>query len=371
MNLFAGRINRLVRFGCATGSWGALWGADAGNYTQTIAPFDTSFPLINALLVMTMAQLSTDKLRLPKFDVRQVRAFLVVAKELHFGHAAERLSTSQPALSRTIRALEEAVGVPLLERSTRHVRLTSAGEAFAAECGFAIGHLQRASAAALEAADGRGGRLRLGYMDFAISGGLPPILYGFRTQFPKAVIDLEYNPSAKQRAALLEGRIDMGFVIGEFAIPKVHNVLVEQHDYVAVLPDTHPLATRRALRLTDLAEENFVMGTEEAFGTFRRLLFPVCHTAGFFPKIVQEASNSNGIFGMVAAGVGVSIYAGCARNVGRTGVVVKPLLDTNDVIPTFAVSVTDNPSELLRRFRDFLVASALRHSTAVHQRRKP
>ena len=318
-----------------------------------------------------MSEISTGTLRLPKFDVRQVRAFLVVAGELHFGRAAERLFTSQPALSRTIHALEDAVGVSLFERSTRRVRLTSAGEAFAAECSLALGHLERASTAALEAADGRAGRLRVGYMDFAINGRLPSLLQGFRAGFPRAVLDLEYNPSSKQRVALLEGRIDVGFVIGEFESQKVLNVLVDQNDYVALLPDTHPLASRRTLRLADLAEEPFVMGTEDAFSTFRRLFFPVCHTAGFFPNIVQLASNTSGIFGMVAAGVGVSVYAGCARNLGRVGVVVRPLVDVSDMIPTFAVWVADNPSEVLHGFRDFLVANARLRMAATHAPRSP
>lgn len=316
-----------------------------------------------------MNEISTGTLRLPKFDVRQVRAFLVVAGELHFGRAAERLFTSQPALSRTIHALEEAVGVPLFERSTRRVRLTSAGEAFAAECSLALGHLERASTAALEAADGSAGRLRVGYMDFAINGRLPALLQGFRTRFPRAVLDLEYNPSAKQRVALLEGRIDIGFVIGEFESQKVLNVLVDQDDFVVLLPDTHPLVSRPALRLADLAEEPFVMGTEDAFRTFRRLFFPICHSAGFFPNIVQLASTTTGIFGMVAAGVGVSVYAGCARNFGRVGVVVKPLVDVREVIPTFAVWVADNPSEILRGFKDFLVANARMYMAAAHSPR--
>jgi DNA-binding transcriptional LysR family regulator len=312
-----------------------------------------------------MNQVSAGPLRLPKFDVRQVRAFLAVAGELHFGRAAERLCTSQPALSRTIHALEEAVGVTLLERSTRRVRLTSAGEAFAAECSLAFGHLERASTAALEAADGSAGRLRVGYMDFAINGRLPSLLQGFRARHPKAVFDLEYNPSAKQHVALLEGRSDIGFVIGEFESQKVLNVLVDQDEFVALLPDTHPLASRRILHLTDLAEEPFVMGTEDAFSTFRRLFFSVCHTAGFFPNIVQLASNTSGIFGMVAAGVGVGVYAGCARNIRRVGVVVKPLADVSEMIPTFAVWVADNPSEVLQRFRDYLVDNARLHISAA------
>lgn len=291
-------------------------------------------------------------------DPQRLRSLIVLAEELHFGRAAARLYTTQPALSRGIRALEEAVGVALFERSTRRVRLTSAGEAFAAECRLALAHIERAAGAAHDAATGRAGRLRVGYMDFAINGRLPPLVRDFRAQYPRTALDLEYLPSARQHTALLEGRIDIGFMIGEFESTRVHNVLVDQDEHVALLPDAHPLAARRTLRLSDLAGEPWVMGSEEAFGTYRRLLLPLCHEAGFMPEVVQQASNSSGIFGMVAAGVGVTVYAGCARNVRRIGVVVKPLADVSATIPVFAAWVAEGASEVLGRFTEFLVANA-------------
>lgn len=318
-----------------------------------------------------MADPLVGALRLPKFDLRQARAFLFVADELHFGRAASRLFTSQPALSRSIHALEDAVGTPLFERTTRRVRLTPAGEVFAAECRLALGHFERATTAAQDAADGSVGRLRVGYMDFAINGRLPQLLKDYRERHPRDVLDLEYNPSAKQRTALLEGRIDIGFVIGEFESQKVLNVQVAQDDYVALLPNGHPLAAKRNLGLADLVDQPFVMGSEDAFSTFRALLFPVCHAAGFFPNIVQQASNTSGIFGMVAAGVGVSVYAGCARNIRRVGVVVKPLVDVGEFIPIFAVWVVDNPSPVLQRFKDFLVANARLGIATERPRREP
>lgn len=290
--------------------------------------------------------------RAPRFDLRQARAFLFVADELHFGRAAARLFMTQPALSRTIRTLEEAVGVPLFERSTRRVRLTPAGDAFAAECRLALGHLERATASAMNAAEGREGRLRVGYMDFAINGRLPQILKAFRAKSPQVMVDLEYIPTAMQHTALMEGRIDIGFVIGEFRGQKVLNQLVDRDDFVALLPEGHRLAAKAPIRLADLAEEPFVLGSEDTFSSFRQLLFPLCHTAGFFPRIVQQASNTSGIFGMVAAGVGVTLYAGCARNFRRAGVVVKPLADVVEKIPTYAAWVADHPSGALARFRE-------------------
>lgn len=296
--------------------------------------------------------------RAPKFDLRQARAFLRVAEDLHFGRAAAKLFMTQPALSRTIRALEEAVGVALFERSTRRVRLTAAGEAFAAECRLALGHLGRAVSAAQGAAEGSSGRLRVGYMDFAINGRLPQLLQAFRARHPQVAVDLDYMPTTLQHAALLEGRIDIGFMIGELRSPKVLNLLVEQDDFVALLPEGHALAARERLTVADLAAEPFVVGSEEAFSSFRTLMFSVCHAGGFFPHIVQQASNTSGILGMVAAGVGVTIFAGCARNLRRAGVVVKPLADARETIPTFAAWVSDHPSPVLQRFKDVLVLNA-------------
>lgn len=290
-----------------------------------------------------------------RFDLRQVRAFLSVANELHFGRAAVTLFMTQPALSRTIRGLEDAVGAPLFERSTRRVRLTPAGEAFAAECRLALGHLDLAAHAARNAAAGREGHLRVAYMDFAINGRLPSILQSFRIAYPGVSITLEYMPTAAQQMALLEGRVDIGFMIGAFEAQKASSVLVDEQDYVALLPEGHPLASRATLRLKDLAGEPFVMGSNDTFSAFRARLFDLCHGASFFPNVVQEASNTGGIFGLVAAGAGVSVYAGCARNVCRTGVVVRPLADISDPIPIHAARLTDHASAALRRFEDLCV----------------
>lgn len=316
---------------------------------------------------MVMAQPPISSLQALKFDLRQARAFIFLAEELHFGRTAARLFMSQPALSRSIRQLEDAVGVPLLERSTRRVRLTPAGDAFAVECRVALGHLGRAVQTAQQAAQGREGRLRVGYMDFAINGRLPRVLQAFRERHPRVAIDLQYLPTALQHAALLEGRLDIAFGIGQFDSPTVVNLLVEQEDFVALLPEGHRLAQADVVRLGDLATEPFVVGNEASYSSFRTRLFSVCHAAGFFPNIVQQASNTSGILGMVAAGVGVSIFGGSARNLKRVGVVVKPLAGAQETIPTFAVWLVDHPSTVLRRFRETLllhVQSSLAKSAA-------
>jgi DNA-binding transcriptional LysR family regulator len=289
-----------------------------------------------------------------RFELRQIRAFVCVADELHFGRAASRLCTSQPSLSRMIHNLEKAVGVALFARSTRKVRLTPAGEAFAAECQLALAHLQLAASAAQHAARGGEGRIHMAYMDFAIEGRVPQILEAYRTREPGVSVDLEYMPTAAQHDALIDGRIDLGFMTGEFKAPKIRNLLVEEHEFVVLLPDKHRLAAKASVRLSELASEPFVIGSADTFSSFRALVFDLCHTADFAPKVIQEVSNSNGIFGLVAAGAGITIYSGSARSIRRSGVTVKALSDVKRRIPIVAAWLADHPSQALHRFVDLM-----------------
>lgn len=301
-----------------------------------------------------MPRPATPHLRPPRFGLRQVQAFVCVADELHFGKAANKLFTSQPALSRMIHNLEKSVGLLLFTRTTRKVLLTAAGEAFAAECRLALSHLELAAIAARNAAEGRQDRLRLAYIDFAIDGRVPQLLRALRTQMPGVSVDLKYMPTTAQHIALLNGSIDVGFITGEFKAQNIRNVLVDQHEFVALLPEGHRLATRKSLRLTDLAREPFVIGSEDTFSSFRTMVFELCHSAGFFPNVVQEASSASGIFGLIAAGAGITIYSGSARNILRSGFVAKPLSDAQQKIPIFAASLADHPSQTLRRFLEIV-----------------
>lgn len=295
-----------------------------------------------------MANLNTSPASL-RFGFRQIRAFVFVADELHFGKAAGRLCMSQPALSRMIRKLEMSIGVDLLKRSTRQVRLTAAGEAFAADCRLALGYLDLACSAARNAAAGKAAQLRVAYTDFAIDGRLPEILQVLRSKLSGVRIDLKCMPTTAQHIALTDGRIDIGFITGDFKAKGVEKHLVDEQDFVVVLPEGHQLALKQTVMLAEISREPFIIGSEESFASFRRLLFDLCQTAGFYPNIVQEVPDKNGIFALVAAGAGLTIYAGSARNVQRSGITVKGIADARRKVPIFAAWMMDHPSEALHR----------------------
>jgi len=308
---------------------------------------------------MGMTPVSSTLLSNPRFGLRQVRAFVCVADELHFGRAASRLCMAQPALSRTIRNLEKALDVALFQRSTRKVQLTPAGEAFAIDCRFALNHLELAARAAQNAARGKVAKLRVAYTDIAIDGPLPEILQALRRKGSDVSIDLQYMPTSLQHIALAERRLDVGFITGDIDAKNIQKTLVDEQDFVVLLPEGHRLALQEAVRLSDLSCERFVIGSEERFGSFRRLLFDLCNTAGFFPNVVQEVSDSSGIGGLVASGAGISIYAGCVRNVLRSGMVVRGISDAYKRIPIFAAWLANHPSETLHRL--LMIVNAKRY----------
>ncbi len=283
-------------------------------------------------------------------ELHHLRYFVAVAEDLHFRRAAERLHIAQPALSRAIKWLESELGAVLLLRTTRNVVLTEAGRIFLHETRLALAQIERGQDLARSAAAGEAGRLSVAYMDFAINGPLPAILNSFRSSHPGVTIDLAHIWTERQREAIVAGDIDIGFLIGPFTAPGIDSLKILAERFVAVLPEDHPLAGKRRFGLAELRDEPFILGASAYWGPYRRLVDELCLGAGFTPRVVQEAHNSDGIFGLVAAGMGVSIYVEGARNFALRGCTVRPFKDLDASIETTAVWRTDNPSPVIANF---------------------
>jgi DNA-binding transcriptional LysR family regulator len=262
-----------------------------------------------------------------RIDIHHLRAFLAVADTLQFRAAAERLHLTQPALSRIIKALEDEVGARLFTRTTRSVEMTAAGRAFAIQARLSLRHLDRAVELARRAQAGQSGNLRVAYMDFAINGALPEIVRGFNRQHADVRVDLVHMPSTAQQSALHDRTIDFGFMIGPFAGEGIETQVFSNERMMALLPAKHPLASRTTLALRDLAGERFVLGPRDSWEAFHHHFYAMCLRAGFAPSVTQEASTSDGIFGLVAANIGVSVYPECVKNIRRDGLKVTPLAD--------------------------------------------
>lgn len=283
-------------------------------------------------------------------ELKHFRIFVVLARTLHFGQAAEKLNMAQPQLSRLITFIEQEVGHPLLVRSTRKIALTAAGEIFLEQCLATIGQVDQTLHLTRQAALGRSGNLSLAYMDFAISGPLPRILRAFRSKSESIDVKLSHMWSEQQRGALLDREIDVGFLIGPFDNPEISTLPVSRNRLMAMLPETHPLANRSVIDLRSVANEPFVFGAMSKWRPFRDIVEKICLGHGFLPRTIHEPFNSDAIFGFVAANLGITIYPERPYGMYPRGVIAKPIEDVEECIVTVAAWHKRNPSKILHNF---------------------
>ena len=192
-------------------------------------------------------------------ELRQLRYFLVLAEELHFSRAAQRLSISQPPLSVAIRQLEEELGAQLFERTSKEVRLTAAGKHLRVQAQDIMEQAQRVRQDMRAIADGVQGRIRLGFVGSAIYRGLPEALESFRTRHPLVRIDMLELNSAEQIASLQQERLDLGLLHATRPAPGLQSHTLVSEPFMACLPDSHALAGLRKLQVRQLAGERMVL----------------------------------------------------------------------------------------------------------------
>lgn len=284
------------------------------------------------------------------FNSRDLQAFMAIAEELSFRKAAERIFIDQSALSRRIQNLEDGLGYQLIFRTTREVVLTEAGRVFYEEIAPAMQALARAGEVARVAAEGKSGRLRLAYMSFAAPGVMPAAIRDFAAQFPDVALELRYLRTQAQKLAISRGDIDAGFMLGPFQNPQFDQVAVASETLVALIPEDHPLARLPAVTLAELAAQRLILGSHDQWDFFRMLVGDLFSAAGLSMRVAYEPSNTLGILGLVAAGLGVSLYAESISRLRAEGVVIRPITDCATRLETILCWNRANQSPALRNF---------------------
>ena len=257
-------------------------------------------------------------------ELRDLRSFVAVAQHSNFSRAAEQLGVSQPALSEQIRKLEDELGAPLFERTSRGALLSDAGAAFLPQARAVLAQADVAADAVRMVAHGVAGTLTLGFIDSAAVGILPPLIRRFSARYPHVKLRLHELGSRRQLAAVESGEIDVGLVGGPVWNPGLAGRLVATEPLLLALPAGHRLAAEQAVRLTDLRDEGFITyPADRGAGLYEETL-RLCHGAGFEPTVVQEANEIYTICGMVAAGLGIAIVPASAGAIAPDGVVYRP-----------------------------------------------
>lgn len=260
-------------------------------------------------------------------EIQQVRAFLVVAEELHFGRAAERLGVLQPPLSRTIRSLEDSLGVSLFHRTTRSVRLTPAGEALVEPARKMLEIQNLAIDSVQRAATGEIGRLSFGFARSSSRALAAALVAASQGTHPGVTFSLESNVFAEEGLArLVDGTLDLALVRWATQPPGVTGRPVMIERLCAALPEGHRLAGRSSIRVEELADEDFITLPEHPGSTLRENTLRLCREAGFAPRLVQAAPDTQTIGALVAAGLGISVtFDSVSANTREVGTVAVPL----------------------------------------------
>jgi DNA-binding transcriptional LysR family regulator len=271
-------------------------------------------------------------------ELRQLRHFIAVAERLHFGQAAAAVGISQPPLSRSIQDLERRVGVRLLHRARRHVELTSEGAAFLQEAKRIVGLLETAVLQLQKMAAGESGRLTVGFIPLADYGVLPSLLKAFKASHAKITLALREMISPEQIIALRSKELDIGLVIPPVSAREFEHLVLQQEQFVVALPAGHQLARRRgALPVRQFASEPFVQVPRERSPGLHDKISRLTAAAGFVPHVAQEAIQMQTVVSLVSSGLGVALVPASVANLGRQGVVYRPLSDAHDPLEIWLV----------------------------------
>ncbi|SDL18449.1 DNA-binding transcriptional regulator, LysR family [Nonomuraea maritima] len=286
----------------------------------------------------------------PELRLQQLHAFAVLAEELHFGRAAERLGIAQPPLSQQIRRLEAKVGHPLFTRGPGPVALTAAGHQLLPAARRALHEVAVGLDTARRAGSGEAGRIRIGFAASLALTVLPGMLRAYRDQFPQVEMEIREMTTAPQVTALREQVIDVGLLREPPDEPGLASETILSEEFIAVLPAAHPLAARRVLPIEALAHERFVLLPRSAGPKFHDRIIDLCRSAGFEPRTGQQAIEWQTVCALVEAGLGVSLAPASVRRIRLNGVAYRRI-SPNSARTTVAVTWRrDDQNPLVSRF---------------------
>lgn len=292
-------------------------------------------------------------------ELRHLRYFVMVAEELHFGRAAEKLHISQPPLSMQIRSLEEELGVTLLHRTQRHVSLSQAGHAFLQEARQILARLEQAVLMTRRAGRGEIGELAVGFISVADYNVLPVVLREFRQRFPMVNLTLRESTTDAQIRDLIGCRIDVGFVLPPIDEPALQSACIVREPLVAALPERHPLARRPGkLALTKLKDAPFILFPRPMAPGLYDDVVSFCRAAGFSPRVEQEAVQMQTIVSLVSAELGVALIPASLTNLRRTGVTYKALREQSPLTEIHLAWRRGDELPALRVFVDLALHAA-------------
>lgn len=284
-------------------------------------------------------------------DLRHLRCFLAVATELHFARAAERLHMEQSPLSRTIKELEEELGVRLFHRTTRRTRLTREGEMFLKHVPRVFASLQQARDSVKAVANGFQSQLRVALSDGIQTAGFSSFLALCREEDPDVDMRLFEVPLSDQIKGLHDELYDIGFALSDDVGDGIVAQPIWQEPLMVAVPARHPLLSFRKIPLEDVLQYPLVLGDAHACEGYARQIERVLRRVDREPIIKERAASNDLMMALVAAGFALALVG--SRQVissRESGVVARPLAGPPMMLTSYMLRLDRTPSLTLDRF---------------------
>lgn len=286
-------------------------------------------------------------------DIRQLCYFVAVAERRHFGLAAESLHVTQPPLSRQVAALEKELGVRLLDRSSRQVRLTHAGERFLADSKAVIAALDQACRNARLAQSGELGDLTIGFMMHAAYSSVPALTRQFIASHPRVQLHLRETLPSALLDGVRDGKFDAAVTFAPGPLRGIASMVIHHEPLCVAVSTHHPLAQAELVTAQMLADEPLIAAPEHVVPTLRQAIQHYFAQAGLEPRIRLETQLQQTIVSLVAEGIGIALVPQSLQKLQMRGVrfcaladapVVQHVLawreaNANPALPLFLASV--------------------------------
>lgn len=282
-------------------------------------------------------------------EIQQARAFVAVAEELHFGWAAERLRLTQSALSRSVAQLERSLGSRLIDRTTRSVALTPAGEALLPHAREIITLVDRCGDIVHEASEGRTGRVRLGFASASTNHIVGSLAREIRHRLPGLRLELESSAlSHRGLEQVLEGSLDIALGRWDLLPAEVSSRIIAHEELVLALPVGHRLASRAKVSLKELERDSWIALPSGPGAALPQRLHMLAAKAGFVPRITQIAPDSATSMVLVSSGFGVAMtQSSVQEHIYAPGVVFRQIAESPPPLPVRLVWRREDPSPAL------------------------
>jgi len=288
-------------------------------------------------------------------SIEELRSFVILAGHLHFGRAARALHVSQPALTKQINRLEEAVGGKLLARGRQGSKLTTLGERFLPRATALVAAFDQLQAETRREAEGHGGRLRIGSGSYTLDL-VPRLIVKLRALEPRIEVSLRDLSTTEQLAGLQQEQLDLGFT--RLPLSSAERDLavlpVMRGQLALVLPNQG--AAKRPVKLSDCRDQPFVILSRERSRGLYELTMKLCAQQGFHPRIVQEVSELSTALALVRAGMGILIIPDCFWSHPYSGARLQPLPGREATWAVGAVWRRRDTNPALHRFLKLLQA---------------